>query len=77
MQIDSRPPSVPLEQYMRNESRFTLLDTSQPQRAKELQQIAQSDVDYRWRLYESLAQIHAGDNSRAGEAVHAGKEEKR
>jgi len=76
LQIDSSPPSIPLEQYMRNETRFTLLNNSQPQRAKELQELAQSDVDYRWRLYESLAQVHAAHDVKVGEVVHAVKEEK-
>jgi len=76
LQIDSSPPSIPLEQYMRNETRFTLLNTSQPQRAKELQELAQSDVDYRWRLYECLAQVHAAHDVKVGEVVHAVKEEK-
>ena len=76
LQIDSSPPSIPLEQYMRNETRFTLLNTSQPQRAKELQELAQSDVDYRRRLYESLAQVHAAHDVKVGEVVHAVKEEK-
>jgi len=52
------------------------LNTSQPQRAKELQQLAQSDVDYRWKVYESLAQIHAARDVKVGEVVHAAKEEK-
>ncbi|HXX43587.1 MAG TPA: pyruvate:ferredoxin (flavodoxin) oxidoreductase [Candidatus Acidoferrales bacterium] len=76
LQIDSGPPSIPLEQYMRNETRFTILNTSQPQRAEELQQLAQSDVDYRWKVYESLAQIHAAQAVNVGEVVQPAKEEK-
>jgi pyruvate-ferredoxin/flavodoxin oxidoreductase len=55
LQLDSRPPSLPVEKYMNNETRFTILNHSDPNTADQLLRLAQEDVDSRWRLYESLA----------------------
>jgi pyruvate-ferredoxin/flavodoxin oxidoreductase len=55
LQLDSRPPSLPVEKYMNNETRFTILNHSDPSTADQLLRLAQEDVDSRWRLYESLA----------------------
>ena len=44
LQLDSRPPSVPLEKYMYNETRFTILKNSDPKTAQELMRLAQEDV---------------------------------
>jgi pyruvate-ferredoxin/flavodoxin oxidoreductase len=60
MQLDSQPPSIPLEQYIYNESRFTMLAQSHPQAAQELLEEAQQDVRARWRLYEMLSHMAAG-----------------
>ena len=74
LQLDSRAPSMPLERYMYNETRFTLLNNSQPQRAKELLELAQEDVDYRWKLYESLAQLQGNGRANPGDVAHTAKE---
>jgi len=50
--IDSRPPSIPLKQYMYNETRFKMLAMSRPQEAERLLQLAQTDVERRWQLYQ-------------------------
>jgi pyruvate-ferredoxin/flavodoxin oxidoreductase len=55
LQLDSRPPSLPVKKYMNNETRFTILNHSDPNTADQLLRLAQEDVDSRWRLYESLA----------------------
>jgi pyruvate-ferredoxin/flavodoxin oxidoreductase len=54
--LDSRAPSIPLEQYIYNETRYTMLRQSNPAAAKELLGEAQQDVKDRWKRYESLAQ---------------------
>jgi pyruvate-ferredoxin/flavodoxin oxidoreductase len=54
-QLDSRPPSLPLEKYIYNETRYTMLARSDPEAAKQLLRLAQEDVRNRWRLYENLA----------------------
>ncbi|MFB3921268.1 MAG: pyruvate:ferredoxin (flavodoxin) oxidoreductase [Terriglobia bacterium] len=55
LQIDSRPPSLPLEKYVYNETRYTMLARSDPAAAKRLLELAQEDVNSRWRLYENMA----------------------
>jgi pyruvate-ferredoxin/flavodoxin oxidoreductase len=66
LQLDSRPPSMPLEKYIYNETRYTMLAHSHPQTAKELLKLAEEDVNSRWKVYENWA---------AQVPVTAGKEE--
>ncbi|MBI2619228.1 MAG: pyruvate:ferredoxin (flavodoxin) oxidoreductase [Ignavibacteriales bacterium] len=53
--IDSKPPRVPVREFMDLETRFKALEKSHPERARELMKLAQEDVDLRWALYEQLA----------------------
>jgi pyruvate-ferredoxin/flavodoxin oxidoreductase len=55
LQLDSRAPSLPLEKYVYNETRYTMLVHSDAEAAKQLLQLAQEDVNTRWRLYENWA----------------------
>ncbi len=55
LQLDSRPPTLPLEKYVYNETRYTMLTHSDPEAAKKLLELAQGDVNERWRLYENWA----------------------
>jgi pyruvate-ferredoxin/flavodoxin oxidoreductase len=54
-QLDSKPPALPLEKYIYNETRYTMLKHSDPQAAKLLLQFAEEDVRNRWRVYQNLA----------------------
>ncbi|MCS7351069.1 MAG: pyruvate:ferredoxin (flavodoxin) oxidoreductase [Anaerolineae bacterium] len=64
LQIDSKPPSLPLSQYMYNETRFTVLLHSRPEIAEELLEEAEADIRFRWRIYEALAEMQL--NGRSG-----------
>ncbi len=57
LQLDSKKPNVPLNKYMYNETRFTILQSSDPETASRLLQEAQHDVETRWKLYEALAAV--------------------
>jgi pyruvate-ferredoxin/flavodoxin oxidoreductase len=57
MQLDSKAPSLPLEQYTRSETRYTMLQHSDPAAAKALAELAQRDVADRWRLYTHYAAL--------------------
>jgi pyruvate-ferredoxin/flavodoxin oxidoreductase len=57
MQLDSQPPSIPLEQYLYSEGRFAMLAQSHPEAAKELLEEARRDVRDRWRLYEAFSHM--------------------
>ncbi|HEV2447195.1 MAG TPA: thiamine pyrophosphate-dependent enzyme, partial [Candidatus Sulfopaludibacter sp.] len=54
-QLDSRPASIPLKDYVYNETRYTMLAKSNPDEAKRLLALAQEDVATRWKLYDYLA----------------------
>jgi pyruvate-ferredoxin/flavodoxin oxidoreductase len=59
LQLDSRPPSLPLKAYAYNETRYTMLALSDPERAKRLLEEAQDEVNARWALYEQWAAMPA------------------
>jgi pyruvate-ferredoxin/flavodoxin oxidoreductase len=54
-QLDSRTPSIPLEKYIYNETRYTMLVNSDPEEAKLLLHEAQDNVNERWKLYQHMA----------------------
>jgi pyruvate-ferredoxin/flavodoxin oxidoreductase len=56
-QIDSKAPSLDLEKYIYNETRYKMLTLSAPELAKKLLGEAKQDVDTRWNLYQYLANI--------------------
>jgi pyruvate-ferredoxin/flavodoxin oxidoreductase len=58
LQLDSRPPSIPLEKYIYNETRYTMLAHTDPEAARRLLAQAQEDVNERWRLYENWAAMN-------------------
>jgi pyruvate-ferredoxin/flavodoxin oxidoreductase len=53
--LDSREPSVPLRQFLYNETRYQMLAKSDPARADELLREAEHDVRARWTQYVELA----------------------
>lgn len=53
--LDSRPPKVPLTEYLRMENRFKMLEHSNPEVAHQLFEMAQQDIRDRWAYYEYLA----------------------
>jgi len=57
LQIDSREPSIPVEEYAYNETRYRMLLQSDEGRAEALMKQARSDVDKRWNLYRQMAEI--------------------
>ncbi|MEO0534295.1 MAG: pyruvate:ferredoxin (flavodoxin) oxidoreductase [Cyanobacteria bacterium P01_A01_bin.123] len=62
--VDSRAPNLPVEQSMYAENRFKMLTHSHPQTAKKLLQQVQQDVQTRWQLYQSLADLNSGKAQR-------------
>jgi pyruvate-ferredoxin/flavodoxin oxidoreductase len=53
--LDSKEPKLPLREFTKLETRFKMLEKSDPERAKELAVLAQEDVLARWKMYEHLA----------------------
>jgi len=59
--LDSKAPKLLLREFTQLETRFKMLEKSHPQRAKELAELAQHDVDARWKIYEYLARKVNGE----------------
>jgi pyruvate-ferredoxin/flavodoxin oxidoreductase len=55
LELDSKAPSAPLETYVYNETRYTMLTHSDPDTARRLLDAAQKDARARWQLYEHRA----------------------
>ena len=53
--LDSAKPKIPFEEYAKRENRYNILLKTNPDRAKELIEAAQKDVNDRWRIYEAMA----------------------
>jgi len=53
--LDSKAPSIPLEKYIYNETRYTMLRHSNPEAAERLLKTAQAEVLARFKLYEARA----------------------
>jgi pyruvate-ferredoxin/flavodoxin oxidoreductase len=54
--LDSQKPSLPFKDYAYQETRFKSLAKINPQEAEKLLQAAQEELDYRWCIYEQMAQ---------------------
>jgi pyruvate-ferredoxin/flavodoxin oxidoreductase len=69
LQLDSKAPSLPLQEYTNNETRYTMLVHSDPAAAKALAELAQRDVADRWRLYTHWATmpVNGGNGGRKTE----------
>jgi pyruvate-ferredoxin/flavodoxin oxidoreductase len=55
MILDSKAPSIPLQKYVYNETRYTMLTYSNEAEAERLLKLAQEDVNERWKKYLTLA----------------------
>jgi pyruvate-ferredoxin/flavodoxin oxidoreductase len=53
--LDSKAPSLPLDQYMYAEMRFRVLNQTNPAEAERLLALAKQDVQERWKTYEQMA----------------------
>ena len=54
-QLDSKAPSIPLEDYIYNENRYKMLTRNMPEEAKKLLKEAQEGVNNRWKMYQNMA----------------------
>jgi pyruvate-ferredoxin/flavodoxin oxidoreductase len=56
--LDSKPPTLPLEEYPYQKGRFRMLTHTRPEEAQHLLTLARHDVETRWRQYEQLANLN-------------------
>ncbi len=64
-QLDSKAPTLSLDKYIYNETRYKMLTLSQPELAGQLLAEAQNDVAARWQLYSYLANMQCGSSDGA------------
>ncbi len=57
LQLDSDPPKIGVKAYMRNETRFRMVEKVDPQRFERLAKLAQSHAEQRFAVYQQLAGI--------------------
>ena len=55
LQLDSKAPSIKIEDYAYNETRYRMLVQSDEARAEKLIAEAREDVDRRWQTYSQMA----------------------
>jgi len=68
LQLDSKKPTLPYEEYAYQQTRFKMLTKSKPEDAKRLLALAQQDVERRWSLYELLAAVRQEGAAAAGQS---------
>ncbi len=57
LKLDSGAPKIALEQYVRNETRYRMVERLNPERFKMLMAMAQHEVSSRFNVYEQLARL--------------------
>lgn len=57
MQLDSKAPTIPLQDYIYNETRFKALKAMSPERADKFLQLSQEELKRRYRMYEHLTKL--------------------
>jgi pyruvate-ferredoxin/flavodoxin oxidoreductase len=65
--LDSGKPTRKFREFAQTEGRFGMLAAANPERANRLLDLAQSDIDARWRYYEQLAGLEREAPSRLEE----------
>jgi len=63
MQLDSKGPKIPFRDYAYNETRYKRLSKTNPEEAERLLELAQSDVESRWKQLEGFANMKVGAES--------------
>jgi pyruvate-ferredoxin/flavodoxin oxidoreductase len=74
-QLDSAEPSMPYADFASSEARFAMLARANPDRAKELVELAQADVDTRFGYYRQLAEVQRTAPGHALDTTIADSEE--
>jgi pyruvate-ferredoxin/flavodoxin oxidoreductase len=56
--LDTGDPKIKFEEYAYKETRYKMLTKSEPEHAKKLLELAQKDVDLRWKLYKDFSEMY-------------------
>jgi pyruvate-ferredoxin/flavodoxin oxidoreductase len=63
LMIDYKEPTIPVDQYMYNETRFRMLVQSDEARAETLLKLSREDAKARWSFYSQMAAMHYSENN--------------
>ncbi|NOQ77016.1 MAG: pyruvate:ferredoxin (flavodoxin) oxidoreductase [Methylococcaceae bacterium] len=63
MHLDSKPPSIPYQDFIRTEARFDMLWQTHPEDAERFLAQAQRDVNHRYHYYQQLAELDWSDST--------------
>jgi pyruvate-ferredoxin/flavodoxin oxidoreductase len=55
--LDSKEPTIGVEQFTQNETRFRMVERQDPERFKKLLKAEQAEVTSRFGIYEQMAQL--------------------
>jgi pyruvate-ferredoxin/flavodoxin oxidoreductase len=69
--LDSKPPKLPVTEYMGNETRFRMIEKMDRERYKMLGLEAQRMAGQRIALYQHMAQLTLPGNGQASESAPA------
>ncbi len=69
--LDSKAPKGSLSEFTSLETRFNILKKIYPERAKFLMNLAQEDVQQRWKMYEQLSKEY--EPQKSGDGADAAK----
>ena len=64
MHLDSEPPSIPYQDFIRTETRFDMLWQTHPEDAERFLAQAQRDVNHRYHYYQQLAELDWSDSAK-------------
>lgn len=64
MHLDSEPPSIPYQDFIRTETRFDMLWQTHPEDAERFLAQAQRDVNHRYHYYQQLAELDWSDSTK-------------
>jgi pyruvate-ferredoxin/flavodoxin oxidoreductase len=63
LMVDYKEPTIPVDQYMYNETRFRMLVQSDEARAEALLKLSRQDAKARWNFYSQMAAMHYNENN--------------
>jgi pyruvate-ferredoxin/flavodoxin oxidoreductase len=66
LSIDYKEPTIPVDQYMYNETRFRMLVQSDEARAEALLKLSKEYAKARWNFYSQMAAMHYDANPEPG-----------
>ena len=64
LMLDSKEPTLPLEEFAYNETRYSMLLKSNEQRAETLMDLAKKDVQERWQHYRQRASVPSHESEK-------------